>query len=244
VPKTLALAGILVLGSIGAIAFAGRAAPGSAAAPAVATAAAEATADPFDTSRVDARTSFGRLGSDERVRRARTVVSGLSLPIDGVGLPDDPDLLPNAPREYRGGWHEGIDFPAPSGTPVHAVAAGTVVRIDHDYQEWDSESERIALAEAVELGYTPATTLDLIRGRQVWIDHGHGIVSRYAHLSEVSDLVVGASVEAGAVIGAVGSSGYPEGGPHLHLEIRVGTSYLGDGLEGDALTTAVAEAFD
>jgi len=96
----------------------------------------------------------------------------------------------------------------------------------------------------VTLGYTPAATLDRIRGRQVWIDHGHGIVSRYAHLSAVADLAVGQEVEAATNVGAVGSSGYPEGGPHLHLEIRVGSSYLGDGLSGDALLAAVSEAFD
>jgi murein DD-endopeptidase MepM/ murein hydrolase activator NlpD len=70
------------------------------------------------------------------------------------------------------------------------------------------------------------------------------VVSRYAHLSAVADLRVGDVVASGHVIGAVGSSGYPEGGPHLHLEVRVGSSYLGDGLAGDALTAAVTAAFD
>jgi len=69
-------------------------------------------------------------------------------------------------------------------------------------------------------------------------------VSRYAHLSSVADLAVGDVVATGQVVGAVGSSGYPEGGPHLHLEVRVGSGYLGDGLTGEALTAAVTAAFD
>ena len=118
------------------------------------------------------------------------------------------------------------------------------MRIDRDYAERSVEARDQALAAAVVLGYTPSSTLDLIRGRQVWIDHGRGIVSRYAHLSAVAPLAVGAAVSQGEVIGSVGSSGLPEGGPHLHLEIRVGTSYLGDGLAGDALQAAIAAAFD
>ncbi len=203
-----------------------------------------ATADPSDASRFDPETQFGGLPLEDRTDRRRIVVRGLLLPVDGVGLPTDMDLLPNAPRSYRGGWHEGIDFPADAGTPVRAVAAGTVVRVDRSYIEWDPASEKIALDEAVQLGYTPEATLDRIRGRQVWIDHGRGVVSRYAHLSAVADLAVGQSIERGTVIGQVGSSGYPEGGPHLHLEIRVRSSYLGDGLTGDALLSAVSAAFD
>ena len=169
---------------------------------------------------------------------------GLTVPIEGAVLPSDPDLLPNAPRDFRAGWHEGIDFPAPAGTPVRAVAAGTVIRVDREFIDWERATREIALYDAVQLGYTPAATLDRIRGRQVWIDHGGGIVSRYAHLSAVADLSVGEVIETGSVIGAVGSSGYPEGGPHLHLEIRVGTSYLGDGLSGQALLDALSRAFD
>ena len=202
------------------------------------------TADPNDRSRTDIAATHGRLPLDDAFDHRIVVVRGLVLPIAGVGLPADLDLLPNAPRDYRAGWHEGIDFPAEPGTPVHAVAAGTVIRIDHDFVEWDAASLEAALANAARLGYTPAETLDRLRGRQVWIDHGHGIVSRYCHLASVADLAVGDDVPAGAVIGAVGSSGYPEGGPHLHLEIRVGTSYLGDGLAGDALVAAITRAFE
>jgi hypothetical protein len=203
-----------------------------------------ATADPFVTSRVDPNTTVGRLPADEGSDRRLRVVRGLALPIGGVALPTEDELLPNAPREFRAGWHEGIDFPAQSGTAVRAVAAGTILRVDREFEDWSRESEDAALAEAVGLGYTPAGTLDRIRGRQVWIDHGHGVVSRYAHLSAVADLVVGDAVVGGQVIGAIGSSGFEEGGPHLHLEIRIGPSYLGDGLAGDSLRRTIEAAFD
>ena len=240
----LAACGVALFAAIAVLAAGTRPSQHSQSVAAAAAPAARVTADPASFTRVDPEAERGRVAIDDRIDRRRVVVRGLRLPIDGAGLPDDPDLLPNAPRDYRGGYHEGIDFPAPAGTPVHAVADGTIVRIDHDFVDWDPESERVALAAAVELGYTPARTLDLIRGRQVWIDHGDRIVTRYAHLSAVADLAVGDHIAAGEVIGAVGSSGFPEGGPHLHLEVRIGTSYLGDGLSGDALSAAIAAAFD
>lgn len=202
------------------------------------------TADPANTARVVPHDAYGRIALDDRVDRARRNVSGLAVPIAGAALPTDPELLPNAPREFRGGWHEGIDFPAASGTEVRAVTTGTVLRIDHAFLDWSDAEKETALAEAVALGYTPSATLDRIRGRQVWIDHGRGVVSRYAHLEAVAESAVGATVERGQVVGFVGSSGYPEGGPHLHLEIRAGTSYLGDGQSGEALLAAIAIAFD
>jgi len=109
--------------------------------------------------------------------------------------------------------------------------------------DWTREQQDIALYDALQLGYTPATTLDRIRGRQVWVDHGKGLVTRYAHLSAVEPLVVGQRIDAGALIGEVGSSGYPQGGPHLHFEVRVGDDYFGDGLSGDALVRAVSRLF-
>jgi murein DD-endopeptidase MepM/ murein hydrolase activator NlpD len=179
-------------------------------------------------------------------RAARTYVRlwGLfALPIEGGEIPTDLELLPGAARDYRGGLHEGIDFPAPAETPVLAAASGTVARVDVSFLDWNREQQDIALYEALTLGYTPAATLDRIRGRQVWIDHGKGVITRYAHLFAVEPLVVGQKIEAGALIGQVGSSGYPQGGPHLHFEVRVGDGFYGDGLSGDALVRAVSRLF-
>jgi murein DD-endopeptidase MepM/ murein hydrolase activator NlpD len=179
-------------------------------------------------------------------RGARTYVrlwGMFGLPIEGGEIPEDPELLPGAARDYRAGIHEGIDFPAPSETPVLAAASGTVARVDVSFLDWNREQQDVALYEALKLGYTPAATLDRIRGRQVWIDHGKGVVTRYAHLFAVQPLVVGQRIEAGALIGQVGSSGYPQGGPHLHFEVRVGDEFYGDGLSGDVLVRAVSRLF-
>ena len=183
------------------------------------------------------------VGEREVARSFARLRGVFALPIEGGDIPDDPDLLPGAPRDYRAGIHEGIDFPAPIGTPVLAAASGTVTRVDVSFLDWTRQQQDIALFDAVALGYTPAATLDSIRGRQVWIDHGKGVVTRYAHLSAVEPLVVGQKIDAGAVIGAVGSSGYPQGGPHLHFEVRVGDDFYGDGLSGQTLVRAVSRLF-
>jgi murein DD-endopeptidase MepM/ murein hydrolase activator NlpD len=171
-------------------------------------------------------------------------VRGLLIPIEGAEIPTAPELLPNSEREYRAGWHEGIDFPADRGTPVRAAAAGTVVRVDRGFVDWDAAAMNAALEKALALGYTPDETLDRIRGRQVWIDHGRQVVTRYAHLDTVADLFVGETVERGQLVGTVGSSGFEEGGPHLHLEVRVGDDYLGDWLEGDERVRVINRSFE
>ena len=87
--------------------------------------------------------------------------------------------------------HEGIDFPAEVGTPIVAAASGTVI-----FADWH-----------------PAY------GKMVEIDHGNGLVSRYAHTSGLfvkeGDLVV-----RGQKIATVGSTGRSTG-PHLHFEVRL-----------------------
>ena len=171
------------------------------------------------------------------------LLSGFMIPIGGLDVPSDELYLPNSPRDYRAGYHEGIDFPVKAGTPVVAAKAGTIVRIDSAFADWNATDEQAAFAEAIALGYTPPVTLDRIRGRQVWIDHGGEIMTRYAHLSAVAPLQVGDVVTQGQVIAAVGSSGYPEGGPHLHFEIRVGEDFYGDGLPLPELRYAIAAAF-
>jgi murein DD-endopeptidase MepM/ murein hydrolase activator NlpD len=201
-----------------------------------------ATADPANTTRSEVSHQMG--SSPGQGRGISPVVRGLLIPIEGAALPAEPELLPNSAREYRAGWHEGIDFPADRGTPVRAAAAGTVVRVDREFIDWDAETLNAALEAAIGLGYTPDETLDRIRGRQVWIAHGRQIVTRYAHLDAVADLYVGETVTRGQVVGTVGSSGFEEGGPHLHFEVRVGDDYLGDWLEGDALVRAITRSFD
>ena len=89
--------------------------------------------------------------------------------------------------------HTGIDYAAPVGTKVSATGAG-----------------RIIFAGTIR-GY----------GLTVDIDHGGGVVTRYAHLSEIADTVEqGTRVKAGNKIGAVGATGLVSG-PNLHYEVRV-----------------------
>jgi murein DD-endopeptidase MepM/ murein hydrolase activator NlpD len=172
------------------------------------------------------------------------VVHDFRFPIDGACLPQEADLMPNAPREYRFGTHEGVDFydgrccvPIDRGMPVLAAKTGVVIRADHDYQDITTEEMDALLARSQQQGYTDAATLDRLRGRQVWLDHGDGIATRYAHLLAVEEgIAEGMVVKAGQVLGYVGNSGTPEGVTdtdienHLHFEIRVGGGYLGQGL--------------
>jgi len=88
-------------------------------------------------------------------------------------------------------FHEGIDFPAEVGTAIVAAASGKVV-----YS-----------------GYQPEY------GKMIEIDHGNGLLTRYAHTSQIfvheGDLVV-----RGQRLASVGSTGRSTG-PHLHFEVRL-----------------------
>jgi murein DD-endopeptidase MepM/ murein hydrolase activator NlpD len=168
----------------------------------------------------------------------------LAMPIEGACLTKDDDQMPGAPRLYRYGIHEGVDFftgfacvDVEIGAPVHAAYEGTVIRADQEYKNLT----QMDLNELFELtrtqGYTDPGSLDKFRGRQVWIDHGNGIVTRYCHLGGMPiEIQPGAKVTQGQVIGYVGDTGAVESlsepgyNKHLHFEVRVGTSYLGEGL--------------
>ena len=172
------------------------------------------------------------------------MVRGFRFPIEGACLPAEDDLIPNAPREYRFGVHEGVDFypgracaTIDRGTPVFAAKTGIVVRADVDYKEITQEEMDGLLARSAQQGFTEPAVLDRLRGRQVWLDHGNGVVTRYCHLLSIqSGITKGMVVEAGQVVGYVGNSGTPEGVSdpnmenHLHFEIRLGDGYLGQGL--------------
>jgi len=165
---------------------------------------------------------------------------GFIYPISGGCLPVGDQLMPNAPRPYRNGVHEGVDFydvdncaSIAKGTAVMAAKAGTVIRADLDYAD-PTPAEMQAYLN------NPNTdaSLDKFRGRQVWIRHDDGsvYVSRYCHLSGIAQgITVGVRVNAGQVIAYVGESGTPESlsNPgsemHLHFEMRVGGSFLGAG---------------
>ena len=89
------------------------------------------------------------------------------------------------------GFHEGLDFPTETGTPIVAAASGKVIFADVHPQY----------------------------GKMIEIDHGNGLVTRYAHCSMLlvkeGDLVV-----RGQRVATVGSTGRATG-PHLHFEVRL-----------------------
>ncbi len=168
----------------------------------------------------------------------------LRMPIAGAHLPDIDRSLPGAPRPYRFGIHEGIDMYAGTvgvnvikGTPVRAAADGVVLRADVDYKEASTAQVDAWLNEALDKHMTPPAIQNKLGGRQVWLDHGDGLGTRYLHLSGIAPgIQAGSTVKAGAIIGYAGNSGTSEAaagsdsGIHLHFEIRVGNGYLGQWL--------------
>lgn len=98
------------------------------------------------------------------------------------------------PNPFTGGggeFHPGLDFKGPYGAPIYAAAPGVVSFV------------------GVRSGY----------GNCVEIDHGNGLVTRYAHMSGFRT-VQGKRVVAGEQIGLIGSTGRSTG-PHLHFEVRI-----------------------
>jgi murein DD-endopeptidase MepM/ murein hydrolase activator NlpD len=100
--------------------------------------------------------------------------------------------------------HNGVDYGAPNGTPVRTVGEGVV-----EFAGWQN-------------GY----------GNVIHIQHGNERSTVYAHLSRV-DVLKGQRVEQGAIIGAVGQTGWATG-PHLHFEVKI------DGAQRDPLLVAQA----
>ncbi|WP_237223359.1 peptidoglycan DD-metalloendopeptidase family protein [Rothia nasimurium] len=110
-----------------------------------------------------------------------------------------------------GGGHTGVDWATPVGTPVKAVADGTVL-----FEDWAQNLPTTSWADRWYLtggGYTGIAT---DAGIVVVIDHG-GYLSISAHLSETK-LHKGDRVTRGQEIGKTGNTGYTTG-PHLHFEI-------------------------
>ncbi|HSR31973.1 MAG TPA: M14 family zinc carboxypeptidase [Anaerolineae bacterium] len=166
---------------------------------------------------------------------------GLSMPIEGATVTKRDFQMPGAPRHYRLGVHEGIDFyghtvgvPVNRQTTVQAVDAGVVVRALVDYQSVTAAEADAWYAQSHRLGYTPPEVLDGYRGRQAWIDHGNSFLSRYAHLGGIEPgIVEGEAVVTGQAIAKVGNSGTPGSlnsetyDVHLHLELWVGDHFVG-----------------
>ena len=128
---------------------------------------------------------------------------GFATPGSWLGLIDAPSLWPvmgkitssfgerEDPFNGEGAFHAGIDISAGFGEPIHATGDGVVEFADRTN------------------GY----------GREVVIDHGHGIKTVYGHMSGFA-VTAGDQVSRGQVIGYIGLSGRSTG-PHVHYEVRV-----------------------
>ena len=159
---------------------------------------------------------------------------GLLVPISGSPLTQRDLQMPGAPRHYRLGIHEGVDFYWTTGTQVRAVADGVVIRANHDYLPPSSEQIRQWRDESWALGITSPSALDGFRGQQLWVQHENGTISRYVHLSGIEPNVVeGTQVQRGQIIAQVGNSGSPGSlisgteDAHLHFELWLNEHYLG-----------------
>ena len=129
---------------------------------------------------------------------------GFILPIDGMNLTSD------ISQDF-GGNHRGIDIGKPNGTPIRAMAAGTVV----GYLAWNPS-----------MGYENVNSW----GNYIKIDHGNGYTTLYAHMKYTPEVGLNQWVSQGQIIGYVGNTGNvdpmptpanPTAGSHLHLEVTV-----------------------
>jgi murein DD-endopeptidase MepM/ murein hydrolase activator NlpD len=156
-----------------------------------------------------AQTDEVRVDLNALIRRANLLASSFREAADSLASHTDrlaamPSILPTRgwlssaftsmrahPVLHIARPHEGIDVSAPMGTPIEAPGAGRVQQAG-----WEN-------------GY----------GNTVTIDHGYGIVTKFAHASKLL-VKSGQKVERGQRIALVGNTGLATG-PHLHYEVRV-----------------------
>ena len=117
--------------------------------------------------------------------------SGFLWPVAGYSYISSPFGNRISPISGAPEFHRGIDIPAPSGTPIRAAAAGTVITAC----------------------YNPSY------GNYVMVSHSDGYVTLYAHAVSLN-VTVGQTVNAGDTVAFVGTTGDSTGN-HLHFEVRL-----------------------
>ena len=116
----------------------------------------------------------------------------IRAPVDFTRISSTFDLSRRHPILNAIRAHRGVDYAAPSGTPVRAAGEGWVRSL------------------GARNGY----------GNTIVVGHGGNITTLYAHLSRFADIRIGSRIQQGQTIGYVGMSGLATG-PHLHYEYRV-----------------------
>lgn len=117
----------------------------------------------------------------------------LRWPLDSVVITQQFGKTSSSGRLYASGTHDGVDFRASIGTPIHASLTGVVQEINQ------------------------GAVKNCQYGKWVLIKHANGLSSLYAHLSEII-VSKGSTVSTGQVIGYSGNTGYATG-PHLHFTV-------------------------
>ncbi|HEY9791139.1 MAG TPA: M23 family metallopeptidase [Candidatus Obscuribacterales bacterium] len=178
-------------------------------------------------------------------RSIDTRLAGLVMPLPGAHLPRHPGVWAGSRRLYRFGVHHGTDFFDDPGngthvhmdSPIYAADSGKIIRADATFKDMDAAKYSYVIYQCHNKHISAEGDEDLLRGCQVWLDHGNGLITRYAHLDKIKPgLKPGMRISTGDLIGFVGVSGTGENlpgrakHPHLHLEIYLDGKYLGYGL--------------
>jgi len=179
----------------------------------------------------------------------------LTLPSTTCNVPwGVPDLNVGAPREYRSGTHNGLDFNC--GTTDHRITAaadGEVLFVVSDYVNPTVDDRNAVLQNAEAASDTPFWTLAMLYGNFAVVAHDVGprsdrVITIYAHLDEVDpNIVTGRIISQGELIGFSGNTGTSTaaGGindkhssVHLHWELHVNdraVGYLGNPVDNEIL---------
>lgn len=149
-----------------------------------------------------------------------------------VGRPVAPSADSNSPSRWyyygttQGGEyvvHHGEEFVNRSGTPLYAVADGTVVTAGNDIQPICGSDGKTVCGEQIYPKKGFYGNLVVIKLAQSY--KGQPVFALYGHMSQIT-VAVGDNVTLGDPIGEVGASGIADG-PHVHFEIRVGVNDYG-----------------
>ncbi|MDA9129250.1 M23 family metallopeptidase [Candidatus Gracilibacteria bacterium] len=146
------------------------------------------------------------------------------IPVAGRSLSYSHSKIPNAPRNYResytDGIHHGWDIDGDFGEELIALDDGIIVRVvsDFDRTDFDKIDYGNNLSE-----YQKTRNLDILRGKQVWLKTLKGEVVFYSHLNDVAGgIEEGVRVNRGDVLGTMGVTGVPGDNYtdyHLHFPI-------------------------